>query len=110
VRLARVREYPEKFTSEAYTEAGPAQFFNPLWNYKADCAFPSATLSGINAKDAQDLENKGVTVANEGTTCPRCPKALVFTENKPPYCPGKAANGGGVSVPGLEMTQDSLRL
>jgi glutamate dehydrogenase (NADP+) len=34
----------------------------------------------------------------------------IFLENKLLYGPGKAANAGGVSVSGLEMTQNSMRL
>jgi glutamate dehydrogenase (NADP+) len=34
----------------------------------------------------------------------------IFIENKLLYGPGKAANAGGVSVSGLEMTQNSMRL
>ena len=34
----------------------------------------------------------------------------MFIDNKILYGPGKAANAGGVSVSGLEMSQNSLRL
>ena len=34
----------------------------------------------------------------------------IFTNNGIFYGPGKAANAGGVSVSGLEMTQNSMRL
>lgn len=34
----------------------------------------------------------------------------IFLENKVLYGPGKAANAGGVSVSGLEMSQNSMRL
>jgi len=34
----------------------------------------------------------------------------VYIENKILFGPGKAANAGGVSVSGLEMSQNSLRL
>ena len=34
----------------------------------------------------------------------------IFLDNKLLYGPGKAANAGGVSVSGLEMTQNSMRL
>ncbi len=34
----------------------------------------------------------------------------IFLENKILYGPGKAANAGGVSVSGLEMSQNSMRL
>jgi glutamate dehydrogenase (NADP+) len=34
----------------------------------------------------------------------------MFLESKMLYGPGKAANAGGVSVSGLEMSQNSMRL
>jgi glutamate dehydrogenase (NADP+) len=33
----------------------------------------------------------------------------VFAQNKVVLCPGKAANAGGVSVSGMEMSQNSIR-
>jgi glutamate dehydrogenase/leucine dehydrogenase len=47
----------------------------------------------------------------EGANMPSTPEAVdVFLANKILYGPGKAANAGGVSVSGLEMTQNSMRL
>ena len=36
--------------------------------------------------------------------------SMMFQEAKILYAPGKAANAGGVSVSGLEMSQNSARL
>jgi glutamate dehydrogenase (NADP+) len=84
--------------------------FNPLWNHKADCAFPSATQNEINAKDARNLLNNGVSVVSEGANMPTTPEGVkLFTDAKILYGPGKAANAGGVAVSGLEMSQNSLR-
>ena len=42
---------------------------------------------------------------------PSTPEAIrVFQEAKILYAPGKAANAGGVSVSGLEMTQNAIKL
>jgi glutamate dehydrogenase (NADP+) len=42
---------------------------------------------------------------------PSTPEAIkVFQDAKIMYAPGKAANAGGVSVSGLEMSQNSERL
>jgi glutamate dehydrogenase (NADP+) len=42
---------------------------------------------------------------------PTTPQGInIFLENKLLYAPGKASNAGGVSVSGLEMTQNSMRL
>jgi glutamate dehydrogenase (NADP+) len=110
VRRGRVKEYAEKFNTAVYTQIDPSLGYNPLWNHKADCAFPSATQNEINGKDAQNLVNNGVYVVSEGANMPSTPDAVnVYLENKILYGPGKAANAGGVSVSGLEMSQNSLR-
>jgi glutamate dehydrogenase (NADP+) len=111
VRRGRIKEYTEKYTSAVYTPVDPAADHNPLWAHKADCAFPSATQNEINAKDAQNLVNNGVTLVCEGANMPTVPEGVdIFIENGLLYGPGKAANAGGVSVSGLEMTQNSMRL
>ncbi len=110
-RRGRIEEYVEKYSSAVYTPVDPAVDHNPLWNHKADCAFPSATQNEINGKDAQNLVNNGVILVSEGANMPTEPEGIdVFLDNKLLYGPGKAANAGGVSVSGLEMTQNSMRL
>jgi len=111
VRRGRIKEYVEKYPSAVYTPIDPAADCNPLWNHKADCAFPSATQNEINGKDAQNLVNNGVKLVAEGANMPTAPEGVhLFLEHKLLYGPGKAANAGGVSVSGLEMTQNSMRL
>jgi glutamate dehydrogenase (NADP+) len=111
VRRGRIKEYAEKYTSAVYTPVDPAADHNPLWDHKADCAFPSATQNEINEKDAQNLVNNGVILISEGANMPTVPVGVdIFIENGLLYGPGKAANAGGVSVSGLEMTQNSMRL
>ena len=46
---------------------------NPLWDIKADCAFPSATQNEINEKDAKNLLGGGVYVVSEGANMPTVP-------------------------------------
>ena len=42
---------------------------------------------------------------------PSTPEAVnLFIEHKILFAPGKAANAGGVSVSGLEMTQNAMKL
>ena len=42
---------------------------------------------------------------------PSTPEAInIFLENKLLYAPGKASNAGGVTVSGLEMAQNSMRM
>ena len=111
VRRGRISEYADKYPSAVYTEVDPALDYNPLWSHKADCAFPSATQNEINEKDAQNLMDNGVTLVSEGANMPTMPEGIdIFKEHKILYGPGKAANAGGVSVSGLEMTQNSMRL
>ena len=111
VRRGRVKEYAEKYPNAVYRDVDPSHDYNPLWSHKAECAFPSATQNEVNAKDAQNLVNNGVYVVSEGANMPTVPEGIeIFIENKLLYGPGKAANAGGVSVSGLEMSQNSMRL
>src|SRR5690554_2116034 len=56
------------------------------------------------------LIKNGVCAVSEGANMPSTPEAIdIFIENKILYAPGKAANTDGVSVSGLEMTQNSER-
>jgi glutamate dehydrogenase (NADP+) len=111
VERGRIKEYAEKYPEAVYTSIDPALDYNPVWNYKADCAFPSATQNEINGKDAQNLVNNGVQLVAEGANMPTTPEGIeVFLDSNILYAPGKASNAGGVSVSGLEMTQNSMRL
>ncbi len=111
VRRGRIKEYAEAFPGAKYNPADPALDHNPLWAIKADCAFPGATQNEINGADAQNLIKGGVAVVSEGANMPTTPEGVdVFLRAKILYGPGKAANAGGVSVSGLEMSQNSLRL
>jgi glutamate dehydrogenase (NADP+) len=111
VRRGRIKEYTEKYATAVYTPIDAAADHNPLWNHKAACAFPSATQNEVNGKDARNLMKNGVTLVSEGANMPTTPEGVdIFLEHKILYGPGKAANAGGVSVSGLEMTQNSMRL
>src|SRR3970282_1552818 len=99
------------FKGVTYTPLDQKMDFNPLWNHKAHCAFPSATQNEINGKDAQNLVRNGVYVVSEGANMPTDLDGVkLFLDNKILYGRGKAANAGGVAVSGLEMTQNSMRL
>ena len=110
-RRGRIKEYAQKYPEAVYTQIDGASDHNPLWNHKADCAFPCATQNEINAKDAQNLINNGVYVVSEGANMPTMPEGVdIFLDNKILYAPGKAANAGGVAVSGLEMSQNAMRI
>jgi glutamate dehydrogenase (NADP+) len=111
VRRGRIKEFAERYPNAVYTEIDPSLDYNPLWDHKAHCAFPSATENEINAKDAQNLLDKGVYVVSEGANMPTTPDGVnIFLDKGILYGPGKAANAGGVAVSGLEMVQNSMRL
>jgi len=111
IRRGRIKEYVDKFPEAVYTPVDPELDYNPLWNHNADCAFPSATQNEINGQDAQNLVNNKVWVVCEGANMPTTPEGIdILIDNGVLYGPGKAANAGGVSVSGLEMTQNSMRL
>ncbi len=111
VRRGRIKEYADKFKGVVYTAIDPKMNHNPLWDHKADCAFPSATQNEINENDAKNLIKNGVYVVSEGANMPTTIEGVnIFLDEKILYGPGKAANAGGVAVSGLEMTQNSMRL
>ena len=100
----RIREYAEKYGCKYVEGARP-------WGEKADIALPSATQNELNGDDAKTLVANGVIAVSEGANMPSTPEAIkVFQDAKILYAPGKAANAGGVSVSGLEMTQNSIKL
>ena len=111
VRRGRIKEYTDKYKKAVFTPLEGNMDHNPLWNHKAQCAFPSATQNEINAKDAQNLIKNGVYVVSEGANMPTTIDGVnIFLDKKILYGPGKAANAGGVAVSGLEMSQNSQRL
>ncbi len=101
----RIYEYAERYPTARYV-AGKKP-----WGEKADIALPSATQNEISEEAAEMLVNNGVIAVSEGANMPSTPGAIrVFQRAKILYAPGKAANAGGVSVSGLEMSQNSERL
>ena len=100
----RICEYAEKYGCKYVEGARP-------WGEKGDIALPSATQNEINESEARTLVANGCIAVSEGANMPSTPGAIrVFQEAKLLYAPGKAANAGGVSVSGLEMTQNSIKL
>jgi glutamate dehydrogenase (NADP+) len=111
IRRARIEEYVDKYSQATFVERQSNLDHNPLWNLRADCAFPCATENEINARDAGHLTANGVGLIAEGATMPSTPEAVrIFLDKGILYAPGKAANAGGVAVSGLEMAQNSMRL
>lgn len=105
IERGRIKEYVEEYPNAVY-HAGEKP-----WAKKADIAMPCATQNEINGEAAQKLVDNGVFCVSEGANMPSTPEAIhIFLSNKLLYAPGKASNAGGVSVSGLEMSQNSERL
>ena len=101
----RIREYAEEFEGVKYVQGAKP------WNEVADIALPCSTQNEISEEAAKALVANGVIAVCEGANMPTVPAAIrVFQNAKILYAPGKASNAGGVSVSGLEMTQNSIRL
>lgn len=104
VKRGRIKEYADKYGCEYYEGKRP-------WGIKCDVALPSATQNEIDEEDAKTLIANGCFLVSEGANMPSTPEAVeVYQNARIMYGPGKAANAGGVSVSGLEMSQNSLRL
>jgi glutamate dehydrogenase (NADP+) len=110
-KRGRISQYAEVYKKAVYMPADIKLDHNPIWNIKADCAFPSATQNEINAKDAANLIKNGCKLVSEGANMPSTLEATrMFLEAGVLYGPAKAANAGGVATSGLEMSQNSMRL
>ncbi len=110
IRRGRIKEYAEDYDVPYYPDLS-------VWDVvkkegvKGELAFPSATQNEIDAEHAQALVDNGCICVSEGANMPSTQEAVdIFQENKLLYGPGKAANAGGVSTSGLEMSQNSTRL
>jgi glutamate dehydrogenase (NADP+) len=105
IERGRIKEYVEEYPNAVY-HAGERP-----WHEKGDIALPCATQNEINGEQAQALIDNGVIAVAEGANMPSLPEAIkIFQDAKILYSPGKASNAGGVSVSGLEMSQNSERL
>ena len=111
VKRGRIRDYSDRYKKAIFMPTDVKLEHNPLWNIKADCAFPSATQNEITAKDAANLIKNGIKLVAEGANMPSTLEATkLFLDAKILYGPAKAANAGGVATSGLEMSQNSARI
>ena len=105
IKRGRIKEYVDKVKTAKYVEG------KRPWGEKVDIAAPCATQNEMNEEEAKTLVSNGLKLVVEGANMPLDLQAInVMKEAKILYMPGKAANAGGVSVSGLEMSQNSLRL
>ncbi len=107
VRRGRISEYVDKYPSATFYPRDKSLDHNPMWDIKADLAFPCATQNEINEKDARNMVNNGIELVAEGANMPCDNDAIeIFNEAGVNYAPGKASNAGGVATSGLEMVQN----
>lgn len=105
VKRARLTEYAAARSSAEYHEG------KGVWTIKCDIALPCATQNELNEEDAKTLVANGCFAVAEGANMPTTLEATKYLqENKVLFCPGKAANAGGVATSALEMSQNSERL
>ncbi len=104
VKRARLTEYVKARPNAVYHEG------KGVWTTKCDIALPCATQNELLIDDAKALVANGCFCVCEGANMPTSLEATKFLqENGVLFCPGKAANAGGVAVSGLEMCQNSER-
>lgn len=106
VERGRLTEYAARVPGSEYHEGSKG-----VWTVKCDIALPCATQNEIDTESAQTLVSNGVTAVAEGSNMSTTIGGTeVFQSNGVLFISGKAANAGGVSVSGLEMSQNSQRL
>src|SRR5438045_4252063 len=69
-KRGRIRDYADKFKKAIFMPTDIKLEHNPLWNVKADGAFPSATQNEITAKDAGNLLKNGCKLVAAGANMP----------------------------------------
>jgi glutamate dehydrogenase (NADP+) len=110
-RRGRIAEYAAAFPGAAFVPSEGRNGPDPLWDHRADCAFPCATQNEIGGADAAALLRNGVALVAEGSNMSTTPEGVAaFRDAGILFAPGKASNAGGVATSGLEMSQDSQRL
>ncbi len=105
VRRARLTEYVKERPNAVYHPG------KGVWRVKCDVALPCATQNELDLQDAQALVENGCIAVVEGANMPCSREATKYLQRSGVlFCPGKAANAGGVATSGLEMSQNSRRM
>jgi glutamate dehydrogenase (NADP+) len=84
-----------------------------VWELEVPCeiALPCATQNEVLPEHVERMVSNGVKIVAEGANMPSTNETIeLYMKHNIFYGPGKAANAGGVSVSGLEMTQNSMRM
>ena len=99
----RVEDYADKFGVPFFKGQKP-------WGEKVDVVMPCATQNEVNLEDAKKMVANGLKYYVEVSNMPTTADAVAYLkENNVVIAPSKAVNAGGVSVSGLEMSQNSMR-
>ena len=101
----KVQDYADKFGVEFFPGEKP-------WGVKTDVIFPSAMQNDVDLENAKKIAANGVKYYIEVANMPTTNEGLQYLMEQPGMivAPSKAVNAGGVSVSGLEMSQNSERL
>ncbi len=99
-----VAPYAEKFGAKFIPRTKP-------WEVKVDLAFPCAIQNELNENDAKLLHKNGCKYIIETSNMGCTPEAIHYAlSSDMVFAPGKAVNAGGVSVSGLEMSQNAMHI
>ena len=99
----RVEDYADKFGVPFFKGEKP-------WGVKVDVVMPCATQNEVGMEEAKKIVANGVKYYVEVSNMPTTNEAVAYLmENGVTVAPSKAVNAGGVSVSGLEMSQNSMR-
>ena len=99
----RVEDYADKFGVPFYKGEKP-------WGVKVDIVMPCATQNEVGMEEAKKIIANGVKYYVEVSNMPTTNEAVAYLmANGAIVAPSKAVNAGGVSVSGLEMSQNSMR-
>ncbi len=99
----KVKDYADKFGVPYFEGQKP-------WGTKADIIMPCATQNEVGMAEAEKIVANGVKYYVEVSNMPTTNEAVAYLKkNGVIVAPSKAVNAGGVSVSGLEMSQNSMR-
>ena len=98
-----VKPFAEKFGVQYFPGKKP-------WEQKVDIAIPCAIQNELDLEDAKMLVANGCKLIAEASNMGLTTDATIYALKHIIFAPGKAVNAGGVSVSGLEMTQNSMRI
>ena len=99
----KVKDYADKFGVPYFEGQKP-------WSVKADILMPCATQNEVKMDEAKQIVANNVKYYVEVSNMPTTNEAMAYLkQNGVIIAPSKAVNAGGVSVSGLEMSQNSMR-